>query len=409
MNRASHPIRRAPRVQAFPAPGAVVSRGQPLGYRYPPIPQRLFDEIAADRLKPRPPVDPPAEWQPGEPAEARARSWKRERNRLMRRDRLQDFDAHLMAELLRYKPLVSYARWATKSYLARQRKCSPRRVQYALRRLIDRKFLTRQIIPIPDPDDPRNENGFRYLLPFGAGFPETMRDAPDPFDRRPTEPRKAPAADVLASAPAPAPVPAPVEPTRVDQAAELVPDVAPIAVPDPGPVEPAELVELPQGVDEAVEAAGLIEGHEGNVAAEIRADHPRIGRQIQGRWDLLAAALFLVVHLMTIRPKGKGSIRNPLRYAIKTAADFVSHGTVSEEAVRAKASVLKRHREAEAQRIRLAAAMTPAPPEPETPPSEEEIAKARSWERGEDGPAKVRLGALLLAEYGLPPEPHPRE
>ena len=88
----------------------------------------------------------------------------------MRRDRLQDFDVHVMAKLLKYKPLVNYARWATKSYLASQLKCSPRRVQYALRRLIDRKFLTRQLVPIPDPDDRRNRDGVPVSLALPCGL-----------------------------------------------------------------------------------------------------------------------------------------------------------------------------------------------------------------------------------------------
>jgi hypothetical protein len=89
------------------------------------------------------------------------------------RKALKKIDALVLAELRRWAVRLKHTCWTTKATIAAALGVTRRTVQSSLRRLIRTGWIEQVIVERPDPDDPRNNTGYRYnFLWLTRGYPE---------------------------------------------------------------------------------------------------------------------------------------------------------------------------------------------------------------------------------------------
>lgn len=140
------------------------ARPNRIGYRFPPVPQSLWNAIHAQADLPDPdPELPPAE------------------RRKVIGDRLKPIDADVMQVLINFRTRVKDSCWCAKATIAAKIRRTERTVQSSLRRLELHGFIAQVNVATPDPDEPRNKTGWRIVLLFV----ETEAPKPGPaVDRR---------------------------------------------------------------------------------------------------------------------------------------------------------------------------------------------------------------------------------
>jgi hypothetical protein len=200
--------------------------------------------------------------------------------------------------------------------------------------------------------------------------------------------------------------PAIAEPTPPAPSAPALPaaglDLADLVV-DPEVAELAPCPELVAAiVAENIRPAELAE----KVAVEIQEDRRLIGRDIEGRWDLFAVALCVVIVLRQDASRGKRSepVYNPVRYAVRTVRETYLPSGVDAKGREAVAEVKR------AVAAKRAAAMPRAAPEPQPPPDQaEDVATWWRWlaEHPRSHPLHQSARRQLIA-LGLNPD-EPRE
>lgn len=396
-----------PRQRQGRAPVDPERKGEPLGYRFDPVPRHVPDLVHAGTLIPT--------------------------------------DSLVLAILLRF-PRADQGEascWCTKSAIAARLNLSPRTVQRSLGRLGDAGLIEQRPVPNPDPADPRNRTGWRvvFLWMASAGY----QAGPGPDRSGQVTGGRHPCLPPLETPVSPPPE-TPVSPKycagasngdriEIDQetpSSSLRASEAPGTDDDDfrcasgegnrgadqGKAKAVPLAEVPivgpVRAELAPEIAGAIavaaEHINQATADKIRADRANLGRRIGGRWDWFPWALFIVADRIATK-KGK-PIGDPADYAVGIVSGFDLVGGITQEARNARRDVEGRAAKREADKARME-------PKPKPPPvvltEEEEIEQLRSeikegretlktWPRGTGGFARKTLMANLreLAKRVVP-------
>lgn len=158
--------------------------------------------------------------------------------------------------------------------------------------------------------------------------------------------------------------------------------------------------ELPAGALEVIALAEANPELGAAVAAEIRADAARIGREIDGNWPWFAIALCVVIVRRKAAAKGKPTrVGKPVRYAISTVLKYSALGGINQDARDAVADV---ERSAVARETAAPKARTAPPPPPVH--TAEEIRQALADSESRDNTRRA-FAKAVLRESGQLPEP----
>jgi hypothetical protein len=343
-----------------PARPELADRGPskgPLGYPFTAVPQSLWDAIAAHQALP-----------PPDPKLSQAERWK------ITNDRLKLMDAAVMAVLCNFAWRVRASCWCTNEKIAEKLGgVDLGTVKRSLRRLALYGFIQRVRVPKPDPDEPKNRTGWRFILLFVPGAKPQVVTQPITdqcvhgglWSPGALEPRVIGAPSTGGSG-APQVSARALRTEGLESEGETPPSSSSLGAPTESPQIPDDddicrsregTLETP-GQAAAIAAAAACFG--ADVARQVEADAGRIAGKLGGRWDCYAAA----IELAGVNP---GKVTRPLGYFLATARDFAANG-ISAEARAAHERFQARQR---AERERAMAKTADPPPEPL--PVDEEI------------------------------------